>query len=106
MQVYTEGVRGLNPSSRLHQPFKRRGTLEIQGPRPPHALLASPSAVLVQPARSPVDDRIVRESVFYVSLSLLKFLKNIRSNKYKFRMYKSLGTESSLWDTHIYRYQL
>lgn len=80
MQLFSEGVRGpdLHPptiSSRLLQPFKRPGILgNSEAAASAHAP-ASPFAVLIPPARSSVDGRIVQESVFCVSLSLLNFLK-------------------------------
>lgn len=81
MQVFSEGVRVLDPhllttSSRLLQPFKRPGILENSEAAAAAHAPASPFAALIPPSRSPVDGRIVRESVFCVSLSLLKiFLK-------------------------------
>ena len=89
------------PSSRLPSPSKGQEFLRIQRLQPPRQLLPLLS-LLVPPADArKMNGRIV---CLYVSpLSLKKFKY---SNKYKFRMYKSLGTESSLWDTHIYRYQL
>lgn len=80
MQVFSERVRGPDPhplatSPRLLQPFKRPGILENSEAAAAAHAPASPFPVLIPPARSPVDGRIVRESVFCVSLSLLKFLK-------------------------------
>ncbi|CAI9152215.1 unnamed protein product [Rangifer tarandus platyrhynchus] len=106
VQMFSEGM--LRPDPRPRPPHqgspalrKARNSCEFRGcSRRASSCLYCLYARLTCP-RSQMDGRIV---CLYVSpLSLKKFKY---SNKYKFRMYKSLGTESSLWDTHIYRYQL
>ena len=88
-------------SSRLPSPSKGQEFLRIQRLQPPGQLLPLLSLCL---SHLPTLANGWQDSLSYVfPLSLKKFKY---SDKYKFRMYKSLGTELSLWDTHIYRYQL
>lgn len=80
-----------------------RGWGSLRTPRATAASLASaaPSAPLAFPALAQVDGRMDQPLVCPPIPIPLSFKKKIRSNKYKFRMYTSLGTESSLWDTYI-----
>lgn len=105
MQMFSEGMRRPDPPPdpliKALSPSKGQEFLRIQTLQPPRQLL--PLLSLCS-SHLPALANGWQDSLSYVSpLSLKKFKY---SNKYKFRMYKSLGTESSLWDTHIYRYQL